>query len=148
MSKAVAIINEIPANKAGIKIFADALVDASINGEIDPLDMRKRLDAIEKVIKEVKANKDFRDMILDAAALWPEKTFEHEGVKFTKAESAKYDYSADPVWNRLNSDVQRFTSSRKDEEQILAALKEPTEINGEMRFPPLKNSTSYVKVTF
>lgn len=148
MSKAISIINEIPANKAGIKLFADALVDASINGEVDPLDIRKRLDAIEKVIKAVKDHPDFKDAILDAAALWPDKTFEHEGVKFTKAESAKYDYSADPVWSRLNIEVQRFTASRKDEEKILAALKEPTEINGEERLPPVKTSSSYVRITF
>ncbi len=148
MSRAMKIINEIPSNKAGIKLFADALVMGVMNGENDPLELRAKIDAIEKIIKEVKADQAFLDAVLDQADLHPEKTFELNNVKFTKAESAKYDYSNDAIWKDLKDQEEEIAAERKDEEAMLKALHEMTIINGEQREPPIKRSTSYVRVTF
>ena len=70
MSRAISIINNIPANKAGIKLFADAIVDGVMNGEADPLDVRAKIDAIEKIIKAIKDDVAFKDAVLDQADLW------------------------------------------------------------------------------
>lgn len=146
--RALSIINEIPANKAGIKLFADAIVTAVMDGNADPLDVRIRIDSIEKIIKAVKDDVSYKDATLDQADLWPEKTFEKDGVKFTKAESAKYDYSDDPTWLLLKEREGQAAQDRKDLEAVLKALKEPTEINGVMSYPPSKKATTYVKLTF
>jgi hypothetical protein len=148
MSRAVKIINEIPANKAGITMFAEAIVEGVMSGEADPLDIRKRIDAIEKIIKEIKDNPKFKDAVMDQADLWPEKTFEHDGVKFTKADFSRYDYTSDPVWSSIKKQESHYAGLRKGREKILLALTEPTEIDGVMSFPPNKTSGSYVKVTF
>ncbi len=95
MNRSVKILNEIPANKVGIQLFAEAVVQNVMDGETDPLDVRLRVDAIEKIIKAIKDNPDFKTAVLDQADMWPEKSFEKDGVKFTKAESTRYDYSDD-----------------------------------------------------
>jgi TRAP-type uncharacterized transport system substrate-binding protein len=148
MNRSLSIISEIPANKAGIELFANALVDGLMSGDVDPLEIRAKIDAIEKIIKAVKANEQFRDVVLDAADLHNEKSFEVNGIKFTKAESARYDYSSDKVWNQLKAAETNAANERKVRESILSALKEPTEINGVMCNPPVKISSTTVRVTF
>ena len=148
MNRSLSIISEIPSNKAGIKLFAEAIVTGLMNGDVDPLDVRAKIDAIEKIIKAVKDDEQFRDVVLDHADQWGEKSFEHNGVKFTKAESARYDFSADETWRGLKERESNAAHARKEREAILKALKEPTEVDGEMSIPPVKKSTTTVRVTF
>jgi len=148
MNRSLSIISEIPANKAGIQLFADAVVSGIMDGEVSPLEVRSRIDAIEKIIKAIKDNEQFRDVVLDEADLHPDKTFEVNGIKFTKAEAARYDYSSDKEWNTLKTIEAEAAKARKDREGVLKALKEPTEINGVMCDPPAKKSTTTVRVTF
>lgn len=148
MNRSLSIISEIPSNKAGIQLFADAIVNGLMSGEVDPLDVRAKIDAIEKIIKAVKDDEQFRDVVLDHADTYGEKTFEHNGVKFTKAESARYDFSADETWRELKEKESNAAFARKERESILRALKEPTEVNGVMSTPPVKSSTTTVRVTF
>jgi len=147
-NRAIRIIEEIPSNKAGIKLFADALVEGLMTGEVDPLEVRAKVDAIEKIIKAVKADQRFADVVLDRADMEPEKTFEFQGVTFTKAESARYDYSDDEIWSSLKEQEAEIAEARKAEEKVLQALPRPSEINGVLRHPPVKKSTTYVRVTF
>lgn len=148
MSRAIKIINEIPGNKAGIKLFAEAIVQGVMDGNAEPLDMRIKIDAIEKIIKAIKDDVSFKDCVLDQADLYPEKTFDYNGVKFTKAESAKYDYSDDEVWQAFKDEETMVAGNRKEREAVLKALKSPTEIDGVLSHPPAKKSTTYVRVTF
>ena len=148
MNRAISIISDIPSNKAGIKIFADAIIDGALSGDVDPLEVRVKIDAIEKIIKSVKDADQFKEAVNDRAGLEPDKTFEFQGVKFTKAESAKYNYSKDEIWADAKERETMAATERKDEEKILQALKQPTEINGVLRTPPSKMATSYVRVTF
>jgi len=148
MNRSLSIISEIPANKAGIELFANALVDGLMSGDVDPLEIRARIDAIEKIIKAVKDDERFRDVVLDAADMHPDKSFEVNGIKFTKAESARYDYGADAEWVELKRLESMASNDRKAREAVLKALKEPTEVNGVMCNPPVKTSTTSVRVTF
>lgn len=148
MNRSLKIINEIPANKAGIQLFADAIVSGLMEGEVSPLEVRARIDAIEKIIKAVKENQQFRDVVLDEADLHPEKSFEVNGIKFTKAESTRYDYSEDEIWNSLKKTESEYAADRKDREGVLKALKEPTVIDGIECHPPIKRSSTTVRVTF
>jgi hypothetical protein len=70
MNRSLRIISEIPANKAGIKLFADAVVDGVMSGEADPLDVRAKIDAIEKIIKAIKDDVAFKDAVL-IGLNWP-----------------------------------------------------------------------------
>lgn len=148
MSRAIKIMNEIPSNKAGIKLFAEALVQGVLDGNAEPLELRAKIDAVEKIIKAVKDDISFKDCVLDQADLYPEKSFDLNGVKFTKAESARYDYSDDPIWNELKAEENEAAAARKAREEILKALKSSTKIDGVLCNPPAKQSTTYVRVTF
>jgi len=148
MSRAIKIIHEIPANKAGIQMFAEAVVNGVMNGEADPLDVRARVDAIERIIKAIKDSPEFKDAVLDQADLFPEKSFEQNGIKFTKAEHTRYDYSADPVWAELKEQEGEIAQLRKEREKLLLGLSEPTNIDGQICEPPFKKSSTYVKLTF
>lgn len=148
MNRSLSIISEIPSNKAGIELFANAIVDGLMTGDVDPLEIRAKIDAIEKIIKAVKDNEQFRDVVLDAADQYPEKSFEVNGIKFTKAESARYDYAEDREWRSWKEDEAECSQKRKAREDVLKALKEPTEINGVMCYPPIKHSSTGVRVSF
>jgi len=148
MNRSLKIISEIPANKAGIELFANALVDGLMSGDVDPLEIRAKIDAIERIIKAVKDNEQFRDVVLDAADMHPDKSFEVNGIKFTKAESARYDYKNDPTWIELKLKENQAAGKRKEHESVLKALKKTTEIDGVKCNPPVKVSTTTVRVTF
>ena len=148
MNRSVKILQEIPANKVGIQLFAEAVVQNVMDGEIDPLDVRLRVDAIEKIIKAIKDNPDFKTAVLDQADMWPQKSFEKDGVKFTKAESTRYDYSADHKWLNLKANEEECVKLRKEREKVLFGLSESTEINGVTCDPPFKKSSTYVRITF
>ena len=148
MNRSLKIIQEIPANKAGIKLFADAIVDGLMSGDVSPLEVRARIDAIEKIIKSVKANEQFRDVVLDEADLHPDKTFVVNGINFTKANSVKYDYTNDPTWIGLKHDETVAADKRKEHEAIVKALPVSAEINGVMCHPPVKSTSTGIRVTF
>jgi hypothetical protein len=148
MNRSLKIISDIPSNKVGIQLFADAVVDGLMSGEVDPLDVRAKIDAIEKIIKAIKANEQFADVVLDAADMEPDKTFEHNGVKFTKANAVRFDYSVDPTWKKLKAAETECSNARKDWEATLKTLKEPTLIEDVEAMPPIKSSSTTVRVTF
>ncbi len=138
----------MPSRKGEIKQFSEAIIASVMDGDSDPLDMAMKLNAIEKIIKEVKENVDFRAAVLDHADMWTEKTFGHKGAEFTKTQSAKYDYTHDPVWNKINTEKTEVSTRMKARETTLKSLREPADIDGVQCFPPSKESTSIVKITF
>lgn len=146
--RAIKVIEEIPSNKAGIEIFANAIVQGILSGEIEPLEVAVKVDAIDKIIKAVKSNVQYRDVILDNADMYDGKTFEFSGVKITKADSVKYDYSVDAVWRGLKADEDAVAEKRKAREKLLQTLSEVTQVNGVEAVPPVKSSTSHLRFTF
>jgi hypothetical protein len=145
--KAIKIISDVPGNKEGIKLFSANIVEAVLSGENNPLEVHAKIDAIEKIMKAVKANPDYKDCILEEAENYGEKTFETGGVKFTVANSTKYDYSKDEVWQALKEIEDKAAADRKAREAILKALKEPTAIDDIIAYPPVKSTSTGVRVT-
>jgi hypothetical protein len=147
MNKAIKVINEIPATKAGVKLFAASIVEGVLSGNVNPLSVRAKIDAIEKVIKTVKDDAQFRDVVLGEADNYGEKTFEFDGFKFTIADAARYDYSRDEVWQTLKEAENNAANDRKEREKILQAIKEPTLIDDVISYPAVKISSTTVRVT-
>lgn len=148
MSEVIKLIHEMPSKKGEIKRFSDTIIASVMDGDSDPLDMAMRINAIEKIIKEVKANPDYQAAILDHADMWQEKTFAHAGAEFTKTESSKYDYSLDAGWSAINTEKDQVSAKMKARETILKSIKDATEIDGVTCYPPSKKSTSIVRITF
>ena len=78
-----------------------------------PLEILVKIDAIEKIIKAVKSDPQFNGATIDEAELMPEKTFDFEGVRITRAESSRYDYSEDKQWRELKAKEVEATVKKK-----------------------------------
>ena len=72
--KALSILNQIPANKEGIELFVQAIVNNMMEGEIEPLSIRMRVDSVERIMKGIKADDSFKTAVLDHADNFPEKS--------------------------------------------------------------------------
>lgn len=141
-----------PTTKEEIKSFANGVIRSVKDGEVSAMDvhvtLKKLIAAAEIISDAIKAN------VMKEVELYSEKEFEYDGAKIEKAEvGTKYDYSVcgSTDWERFNSDEQTASSRRKEVEAFLKTLKEPVSVadtqSGEILRPPVKTSTSSIKVT-
>lgn len=144
----------MPNKKEEIKTFSEMLLTQIKNGEIDPLKIHVQLKAIESVIKKVNESEQYKDAIRNESEKHG-KSFSMYGAKIDLAEvGTKYDYSN---CNHLEyfdicQEIERLEGKKKVIETLLKAIKETTGmvIYGEVRDvnPPVKSSTSSIKITF
>jgi len=137
-----------------VDVFSDGVIQSVQAGEINALSVLIQLRAMERasarILKEIAPN------LLNEADKYPEKEFEYQGNKITKAEhGVKYDFSScgDVDWELHDQAVLSATKGRKDREEFLKSLKGPItlldERTGEVVTitPPTKKSISGLNVT-
>lgn len=146
--KSLELINQIPSTRETIDSLAEAIVNNVMDGNIDPLDVHLKITALERIIKAVKDNDNYRTAVMDQADLYPGNIFDHKGAELTKGNATRYDYSENNYWNKLKETETLAADERKDHEKLLQSLKVATDINGELSYPPVKYATSYVKIKF
>ncbi len=149
MTSNVQKLFELPANKDGIKAFAKAVVTELMDsGDWNPLEIAVRVNAIEKIMKAVKADTTFMDACFDEAELQPSKQFVYEGVTVTKTSSASLDYSGDKTWLKLKEVETKAADERKRREAVLKTLKDRTNVDGKICYPPVKTSKDVLAFKF
>lgn len=144
----------LPTTQTQVDIFSDQVIESVRQGEANPLEVLVILKAFakasERILNEVREN------YVREADKYPEKSFEAFGAKLEKGEvGTSYDYSVcnDPIYNRLWEVSFEANGQLKERETFLRALKQPMTIVDEATgetvkvIPPLKKSTSSVKVT-
>lgn len=147
--KEIKILQTLPINKEEIDLFAKNVVDTLMDeGFYEPLEIAIRVEAIEKIMKAIKSDDRFKTACLDNADLFPEKTFSFHGIDVTKASSARYDYSGDPVWDDLKAQENAIADKRKEQENILKALKEKSVIDDIERLPAVRIATDHLRFRF
>jgi hypothetical protein len=122
METALSTISVLPSEKLEVAQFARMLKSEILANDRDPLEILKRFKFIEKVIADILTDSDIEKHFLDEAYKYPEKTFDHLGIKFTIQEvGTKYDYKAsgDPVWNDLQERIVKLTDEKKSREKVL-----------------------------
>lgn len=144
----------MPNKKEEIKTFSELLINQVKNGEIDPLKIQVQLKAISNVIDKVSESEDYKKAIRNEAEKHG-KSFSLYGANISLIEAGtKYDYSN---CNHLEyfdicQEIERLEGKKKVIETLLKAIKETTGmvIYGEVRDvnPPVKSSTSSIKITF
>ncbi|TNE74969.1 hypothetical protein EP331_00320 [bacterium] len=96
----------------GMLHYLRDLTESVENGNSDSIVTLAKITNLEKALK------DCKDQVyltaLEEAEKYPEKTFEHKGVKVEKRAGRKvYDFKNIQEWNNLNQNVKLFESKSK-----------------------------------
>lgn len=151
---AIGVTRMLPTTQTQIDVFSDGVIQSVKEGEANPLEVLVMCKAFEKANERIL--KEIRDNFIIEANKYPEKSFEFNGAKLTKAEvGTKYDYTHcnDSVYNDRKKIVDEATKQLKEREEFLKSLKEPITVvdegSGEVITirPPLKTSTSSLTVS-
>jgi hypothetical protein len=115
----LAIFNRIPATESQIQSAVKSAKDRILSGDFNPLDLEIQLKAMEETIKRIRADRDVKNYVDDEAQKYPEKTFQHGSVTFTKAERKTYDYTENEEWRRIKTLENQVAEERKVHEKKL-----------------------------
>lgn len=150
------LVSLFPETKSEILLFVDKMVDNALDGWVNPLQTEAQLACMEKVVKDIRANKDFKNAVLSEAEKYGQKTFEayNSNVQI-KETGVKYDYSlcGHSRLNELYEQIERLKEEIKGIEKYLQSVPDGTEyINpqtGEINklSKPIKTSTTQVVIT-
>lgn len=151
---AFGVMRLLPETKDEIKRFGDQLIRSVQEGEINPLQLKAMLKAIEIMSKNVTEAID--ENILREAERYGEKRFSAYGFSIEKAENGvKYDYLScgDPEYDERHAAFETAKQRLEERAKFLKALKEPQTIvhepTGEVTTirPPAKSGKDGLKFT-
>ena len=116
MEKALSYLTVLPETQSEIKNFADQILSGIQIREALPL--LARLTAVEKLVKTIKDG--IKDQLMEEAALYAGegKTFEINGVKFTKVERKTHHYNHCAKWRELNEQIERLEKLMKVGQEV------------------------------
>lgn len=118
---AYGVLKQFSVSKEGVQRFSVQVINAVKNGEVNALELKAYLKAMEQIIEIV--DKATRNEQLTEAEKYGERSFEVFGVKIEKGEvGTKYDYTScgDPVYNHR---LQIFEEAKKQLDERAAFLK-------------------------
>jgi hypothetical protein len=153
MESVTSALSILPSSKEQVTLFGTKLLKEIGDGTVNPLEIRAMKAYFDKMFESIKT--DFDLAVREEAEKYG-KTFEYKGVKMELAEvGTKYDFTVckDHELDVLVADADVANAKVKARQDFLKALKEPLTFvyddTGEVItvYPPLKTSTSSVKVT-
>jgi hypothetical protein len=151
-TSAYGVLRQFNVSKEGINRFSIQVINAVKNGEVNALELKAYLKAMEEIIEIV--DKATRNEQLTEAEKYGERSFEVFGVKIEKGEvGTKYDYvsSGDPIYNHRLQIFEEAKRQLDERAAFLKALKEPITLvdddSGEVATvrPPVKTSKDGLK---
>jgi hypothetical protein len=138
---AIAELFRLPETKSQRETFVAACVSEIKSGIHNPLNIDIQLKNLEETIKAIR--EQVKEDILAELAKYPDKTFEYNGVTFTKKNAVSYDYSNDSVWSSLKETIKAREALLKNVTTPIADAE-----TGEMIEPAIKKSTETYSITF
>jgi hypothetical protein len=150
----IALLSGVEINKPYVADTSQSIIAAIQSGEVNPLDLKLQVKAIESVLETIKPilDKEARN----EAEKFGAKSFDRLGAKVELFEAAtKYDYSMcnDDEYKDLLVEQEKLKLKIKQREKFLQAIDGKmtlvVEGTGEVVtvFPPTKSSTSTIKIT-
>lgn len=132
--------------------FVNQMVTAIQEGNADPMKVHLQIKCMEQLIEDLKSRPEYKDAVLEEAAKYGKK-FEHYNAEWSIRETGvKYDYSncGDEQYNELQAQKIELDAKIKERSKFLqnipiSGVADPD--NGNMIYPPSKNSTTSVIVT-
>ena len=151
--EATSLLNLNPTTKQEAESFAYKLTLAVQEGQVNPLEVHVKLNAMKSAIET--AQKNVREFVMKEVDKYPEKTIDAYTAKIEKTEvGVKYDFLScnDIVWMQLMEELNELQAKVKERETFLKTLKAPMNVvanDGECYTinPPVKSSQSFIKVT-
>lgn len=150
---AISILRKLPENKSQAENFVRLVREGIENGESDPLLAFKNIAMLEHVFKKLKSDMIIKDVVLEEAEKFNQKTFEYQRTKYTIKEagvSYKFDKCNDTEWERLNEQIKSLTDKKKQREAFLKTITPDMEVyneEGTMIQAPIKQSSTIVAIT-
>jgi hypothetical protein len=150
---AVSILRKLPEDKKQADHFVRLIREGIENGETDPLLAYKNIAMLEHVFKKLKSDLIIKDVVLEEAEKFNQKTFEYQGAKYTIKEAGvtyRFNHCNDTEWERLDEQIKSLTEKRKERETFLKTIKPEMEVyneEGVMIQTPIKQSSTIVAIT-
>jgi hypothetical protein len=150
---AIAQFTYLPATKAERETFVQMCVDEITSGTRNPLQLEIMLKNMEDTIAAIRKRQEVKDLVLQEAEKYSEKTFSFMGAKVTKVERSKYFFNecGDSVYNDLVTKKSSLDEKIKERETFLKTIKPGIEIadteTGEVIKPPTTATTTSLTIT-
>ena len=153
MENAIAQFTYLPSTKAEREVFVQMCVDEITSGNRNPLEFELMLKNLEETISAIRKRPEVKDVVLQEAEKYPEKTIMFRGVKITKASKTNFFFNEchDSVYNELSDKLAYYKEKVKERETFLKTIKPGMEIpdveTGELIAPPTTTTTSYLTIS-
>jgi len=153
MEQKIELFKKVPETKAEVGTYFTSIKNRVLDGEVDPLTFGRLITGIEKLFSSLKKDVLIKDCILEAAEKYSQKSFEHEGAKYTVKEvGVKYDFTncQDSVYEEIMAEYKEVAQKKKDREDMLKKIDRETAPfgdDGRQLEPPVKTSTTQVVIT-
>jgi hypothetical protein len=149
--KALSVIYAAPSTYDEIHNFIYKAKQELLNGDYNPLDVEIQLKAMEEIIKQLRADDEIRQAVIDEAEKYG-KSFDYRGCKISVREGGvKYDYNNcnDTTWSLLDAEDKAIAEAKKAREKYLQNLPPEGAItpDGEAICRPAKTSKTTIAVT-
>lgn len=154
MNNAIKVITDAPLTKQTQARFADQVVTAILDGEVNPLDVDIYLKAFEESIALIRKDERVKRAVQDEAEKYPEKTFIIHGVEVSKAYRTNYDFDAcgDSVIDELKKEEAALKKRIRERQALLRAIPEGQTIaspeTGELVYPPQTKGQAFLQIEF
>ena len=114
----------LPQTKDQVNVFVADIVNAIMDGEVDPLKTDVQLKIVEDAIGLIRKNKDVKAIVSNEADKYGGKTFTAFGAEITKFTRTQYDYSscADSIWDELKEKEADIKDALKKRERLLQGI--------------------------
>ena len=149
----ISIFRKLPETKGQITSYKNLIKQSVENGEVDSLVFFKQVVALEQLVKELKQDDIIKDVILEEAERFNQKSFTYSNAKFSIREvGSRYNYQIcdDSQWNELNDEMQKLKEKIGARENFLKSITPEMEVygaDGVKISPPVKTSSTQVVVT-
>jgi len=105
MNTAIAKIKALPSTKKDQKSFSNEIIKAIVEGEVNPLKIDSYLKSIENVLYLIRKDVEVKQLVLNEAEKYGEKSFDAFNAVITISKKTTYDYTKDSVWNKLKAKI-------------------------------------------
>lgn len=150
------LVAAFPETKSEIELFVSKMVENALDGFVSPLQMEAQLACMEKVVKDIRSNAEFKSAVLSEAEKQGQKSFNAHNAQFQiKEVGSKWHYEDcnHSELNTLTEQIEQLTERKKAIEKQLQLTKQPfmfidPSTGEEMEvLPPYKTSTTSVVTT-